>query len=235
VEADAPYTEDMRMSRTHHVVGRTRVIAAAAVVLAGLGAVGCESGNRVTMEDLELENQELRERNEQIERALNDCEDTRARLAAERDALLAENTELRGDLSDAAVRTGFEGVAGADVSMRAGEIAVSVAGDVLFDSGKVTLKNSAKQTLDRIANVIQSQYAGNEIRIAGHTDNDPIRKSGWKTNERLSAERALAVEEYLASQGISKDRMYIAGYGPAKPRGSKQESRRVEIVILRGS
>jgi len=63
-------------------------------------------------------------------------------------------------------------------------------------------------------------------------DTDPIRKSNWKTNERLAAERALSVEEYFSTRGIDKDRMHIASYGPARPKGSKKDSRRVEIVIL---
>ena len=109
---------------------------------------------------------------------------------------------------------------------------VEVAGDVLYASGKADLKSSSKQTLDQIARTILQRYPSNEIRIAGHTDNDPIRKSGWKTNERLAAERALSVEEYLATRGIDKDRMHVASYGPARPKGSKKDSRRVEIVIL---
>ena len=52
--------------------------------------------------------------------------------------------------------------------------------------------------------------------------------------EKLNSERALAVEDYLASKGLDKDRMYISGYGPAKPRSSKKDSRRVEIVIMGG-
>jgi outer membrane protein OmpA-like peptidoglycan-associated protein len=113
-----------------------------------------------------------------------------------------------------------------------GEVILDIAGDVLFDSGRAVLKGGAKRTLDQIASVLNSQYSGRLIRVAGHTDTDPIRKSKWKTNERLSAERALAVEEYLASRGVAKDRMYVAAYGSAFPRATKAESRRVEIIIM---
>ncbi len=201
---------------------------AAALLTLPLLAVGC-ANDKVAMEQLQRENEELRDREAQLQAALEDCE---ARNMAAQD----ERARLEAALADTRDRqpaaTGFEGIAGASTSMRGSDIVVDVAGDVLFSSGSVTLRNEAKATLDQIVRVIQRQYAGNEIQIAGHTDTDPIRKSQWKTNERLSAERALAVEDYLASKGIDRDRMFIAGYGPAKPRPTKKESRRVEIIIL---
>ncbi len=227
----------MSLMRNLTTDGRRRSLATGLASLALLTLVlsGCNKGGRVSIDDLQAENAELRDRNQQIESALNDSESARAAIEAERDGLLNENEHLRGDLSSASNRpiTGFEGIPGSSVDTRTGEIAVSVEGDVLFNSGSVSLRSSAKSTLDQIASVIQGSYAGNEIRIAGHTDTDKIKKSKWGTNERLSAERAMAVEEYLAGKGVSKDQMYIAGYGPAKQRGSKKESRRVEIIILR--
>jgi len=189
------------------------------VALLALG--GCKQ-NQTNLAD---ENLELRDKLDQTQSALQDCETERARI-------LAENERLRGGArgSGPAGATGFEGMG--DVSRESSDIVVAVAGDVLFDPGSVVLKASAKQNLDRIAGVLQSQYSSNQVRIAGHTDSDPIRKSGWKTNERLSAERALAVEEYLATRGINKDRMYIAGFGPSKPKGDKKSSRRVEIIVI---
>jgi len=205
-----------------------------ALVLPALGLIGCANGkaNEDLLMQYQRENEELRDREAQLRAALDDAESRNAGLADERARLASELAEMRGELSEARTRTGFEGIEGATTSMRGADIVVDVAGDVLFASGSVTLRSEAKRTLDEIAQVINSRYAGQEIRIAGHTDNDPIRKSKWKTNERLSAERALAVEEYLASKGVDKDRMHIAGYGPAVPKGTKSQSRRVEIVVL---
>ncbi|MGE3108771.1 MAG: flagellar motor protein MotB [Phycisphaerales bacterium] len=121
---------------------------------------------------------------------------------------------------------------GTITSRRGGDLVVEVAGDVLFDSGSVTLKSSAKRTLDRIAQTIRGRYAGNIVRVEGYTDRDPIRKSKFESNEELSAKRALAVEKYLVSKGIPGDRIYAAAFGPANPKSTKQQSRRVEIVIL---
>jgi len=208
---------------------RSRVCLVALAMLP-LAGVGC-SNDKVAMEQLQRENEELRDREAQLQSALCDCEarnlaadDERLRL----EAMLAATPTRTTNTSN----TGFEGIANANTSMRGSDIVVDVAGDVLFASGSVSLKNDSKRTLDQIATVIKSQYPGNEIQIAGHTDSDPIRKSQWKSNERLSAERALAVEAYLASRGLDMNQMYIAGYGPAKPRSSKKDSRRVEIIIL---
>jgi outer membrane protein OmpA-like peptidoglycan-associated protein len=209
-----------------------RPILTAALLVSVASGVGCKSKGPKAG-DLVAENEELRARESQLQAALDDAEGRVSALSEERDRLSAE-----------LARAGTSGAApfgdtpdfgtGTITSVRGSDIVVDVAGDVLFASGSVTLKNDAKATLDRIASALNSSFASNEIRIAGHTDSDPIRKSKWQSNERLSAERALAVEEYLASRGVSKDRMHIAGYGPAKSKGTKASSRRVEIVILGG-
>ncbi|MEO1130428.1 MAG: OmpA family protein [Planctomycetota bacterium] len=204
------------------------------LMLPAAGMVGCSNNKAddALLAQYQRENEELRDREAQLRAALDDAEGRNAGLSDERARLSAELAQARGELAEAEANTGFEGIGGTSTSMRGSDIVVDVAGDVLFASGSVSLRSQSKKTLDQIAAVLNSRYAGNEIRIAGHTDNDPIRKSKWKTNERLSAERALAVEEYLGSKGVDKNRMHIAGYGPAVPRGSKSQSRRVEIVVI---
>ncbi|MCC6680911.1 MAG: OmpA family protein [Phycisphaeraceae bacterium] len=183
--------------------------------------------------------------------ALTGC--TNQRLKEERDALWAENQELNDELTrtrqalDAAqaelanrpmavapstAPTGFEGIAGVDVSRTAGTISVRVPGDVLFASGKVDLKGDSLSTLNQIVSVLNSQYAGSTIRVAGYTDTDPIKRSGWKDNLELSLQRAAAVHRQLQKVGIAPERMYAAGYGEWHPRESKAQSRRVEIVVV---
>jgi chemotaxis protein MotB len=117
-------------------------------------------------------------------------------------------------------------------TMGAGEVTASLDSDVLFDSGKTTLKPTARQSLDKVAAVLNSTYGGRSIRIAGHTDTDPIRKSGFKSNYHLGFERAFAVREYLISKGVPSNRIHLASFGPDLPRGSKAQSRRVEIVVV---
>ncbi|TVQ32176.1 MAG: hypothetical protein EA376_06790 [Phycisphaeraceae bacterium] len=202
---------------------------------------GCANDLQQRADLLEQENMDLRARADQLESILGDLENRRALSEGELRALRAENERLRleGQRRPEPARAsaddfGFEGLSGVSTSSRAGEIVVDIAGDVLFDSGKAELKADARRTLDSIASTLNSRYGGQQIRIAGHTDSDPIRRSGWRTNQRLGAERALSVQEYLVSKGVNIDRTHIASYGPSKPKGTKRESRRVEIVILGG-
>ncbi|MFG0307308.1 MAG: flagellar motor protein MotB [Phycisphaerales bacterium JB040] len=203
----------------------------AALTLAS-GLTGCKNVSKAQYDAAVQENSELRDRLAILQDNLRQGNSQSQSLEAENQRLAAENARLQA-LVDAG-QTGFEGIDGTSVARRGNAIAVTVAGDVLFDSGSVALKNSSKASLDRVVSVLRSQYASNPIRVEGYTDTDPIRKSDWKTNERLSAERAMAVEEYLVSKGIDNDRIYSAAFGPAEQRGTKAQSRRVEIVILAG-
>ncbi|MFI4915749.1 MAG: OmpA family protein [Phycisphaerales bacterium JB060] len=205
----------------------SRVVLALVLLGVAMATVGCASSGPSPDDPLVMENQELRRVNESLEMALSDAE-------ARYRALDEQNRELANQLAAQPAPgddTGFEGL-GAGVSRRAGEVVVDIAGEVLFDSGSVTIKRDARNVLDGVVRVIKQRYPGSEIRVAGYTDNDPIKKSDWKTNERLSAERAMAVESYLVSQGLSNDMVHSAAYGPAKPKGTKRASRRVEIIIL---
>lgn len=202
-----------------------RAIALSFSAIAAAG-VGCNNNKD---DALTSEANELRSQVGQLQAALDAAQQREIELEGENQRLTEENARL-----SSAKPTGF-GIDGADVTTRGSDIVISVAGDVLFASGSVSLRQNAQNTLNQVASVINSRYPSNEIQVAGHTDTDPIKKSSWKTNERLSAERALAVEEYLAGRGISRDRMHIAGFGPAKQRGSKEQSRRVEIIILGNS
>lgn len=188
------------------------------VLSMGLG--GCSS---VPKKDYDLavqENTELRDR-------LASMQDT----LRERDARISE-LESDPGRGQATGSTGFEGISGVGVTLAGGNVIVGVAGDVLFDSGKVDLKSTAKQSLDQVVQVIRSRYPGAIVRVEGYTDSDPIRKSNWKSNEHLSAERAIAVEKYLVSKGLDNNTTYSAAFGPAHSKGSKKDSRRVEIVVL---
>jgi chemotaxis protein MotB len=191
------------------------------------GLVGCNSVPREDYDAAVAESAQLRSELASTRERLTSANSRSSQL--EQDLLLAQS-EVEKALANGT--TGFEGIEGTTISSRGADVVVGVAGDVLFDSGRVDLKSSSRSTLDRIAGVLNSQYSGRQIRIEGYTDTDPIRKSEWKTNERLSAERAMSVEAYLVSKGVDNDRVYSAAFGPAQQRGSKAQSRRVEIVVL---
>ena len=188
-----------------------------------MGLGGCSSVPKKDYDMAVQENTELRDRLASMQDALRDRDSRISELEG-------ENSGLR--TQPQASNTGFEGISGVGVSLAGGNVIVGVAGDVLFDSGKVDLKSTAKQSLDQVVQVIRSRYPGAIVRVEGYTDNDPIRKSNWKSNEHLSAERALAVEKYLVSKGLDNNTTYSAAFGPAHAKGSKKDSRRVEIVVL---
>lgn len=207
-----------------------RVVVTVAGSALGLSAVGCSDVKRADYEMLDAENQELRGQLAALEGERAMWMDTKAQLEQENAELAQalEGMRARGEVDP----LGNLDVPGATVSMRGSDLVVSVAGDVLFDSGQNTLKPGAQRTLDRVADLLRSQFSSNEVRIEGYTDTDPIRKSKWASNEHLSFERGLAVEKYLVSRGIDTKRMYVAAFGPDRPKATKAESRRVAIVVL---
>ncbi|MBI1371240.1 MAG: OmpA family protein [Phycisphaera sp.] len=219
---------------------RGRTIWTLALLCVSLASVGCDSSQKTTQLDAyATENQELRNELTSTQQALEASEQDRARLVSEVATLqqqAASPAPAPAPIAagkTAPVDDGFGGIGGGvSVEHRAGEIAVNVPGDVLFDPGKAELKMSAKSTLAKIASVIKAKHPGKTLRIEGYTDSDPIRKSKWTDNLELSAHRAMAVHRYLQQQGLSDDNMYIAGAGDNKPRATKAQSRRVEIVVL---
>ena len=127
---------------------------------------------------------------------------------------------------------------GLDVTMRNGELIIAIPNKILFASGKATLNSSAKSTLNKIVNVIQRDYAGRFVRVEGHTDSDPIKRSSWKDNWDLSGARARSVLLGLISAGLDANLSSFAGYGETRPKADnssksgKAKNRRVEVVIL---
>ena len=119
----------------------------------------------------------------------------------------------------------------------AGTITVTLPNAILFDSGKAALKNATINELDHIRSVLRDKYSGRQIDVVGHTDTDPIKKSTWRDNWQLSAERALSVLSYLVKRGIPEDKIRAIGCGESRPIASnataagKAKNRRVEIVV----
>jgi len=128
---------------------------------------------------------------------------------------------------------------GYDVSFdpTAGTITVTLPNAILFDPGKADLKKATSTELDHIRSVLQEKYSGKQIDVVGHTDSDPIKKSKWKDNWELSAQRALSVVRYLVDHGLPRDKVKAVGCGEARPIASnatvsgKAKNRRVEIVV----
>jgi len=118
-------------------------------------------------------------------------------------------------------------------------LVITVVGDLLFDSGKVKIRKEALPLMSKVAGVLEKNVPNLNVGIEGHTDNEPIRYSTWKSNWELSTARALSVLHYMVNEkGISPERLSAIGYGEYRPVASnetkegRQKNRRVEIVIL---
>jgi chemotaxis protein MotB len=209
--------------------------------LTGLGLLvvaamltGCNSNTKDENALLTEENQSLREqlsdRNNALQSAHDELRDKDMRLAELQREL--EAAQQSPQLTANMPADPFGNIPGVTGSVGAGEITATLESDVLFDSGKASLKQAAQRSLDEVARIISNSYRGKPIRVAGHTDTDPIRKSGYKSNYHLGFERAYAVREYLISRGVPASSVYIASYGPDRSKATKQKSRRVEIVVV---
>lgn len=124
------------------------------------------------------------------------------------------------------------------VEMQDKGLVITFVAEVLFDSGKAKLRSESLPKLNKVAEVLNTTVADLNIGIEGHTDNQPIKKSGWKSNWELSTARALSVLHHLSEQRVNEPRMSAVGYGEYRPvaandtREERQKNRRVEIVIL---
>jgi len=125
-----------------------------------------------------------------------------------------------------------------NVSMSNRGLVITFVAEVLFDSGKAQLKNSALGTLGKVATILKEEVPSNRISVEGHTDNMPITKSRWASNWELSAHRALSVVEYLQKEGINPEKLSASGYGeyqPVAPNDTpvdRKKNRRVEVIIV---
>ncbi len=118
-------------------------------------------------------------------------------------------------------------------------LVITFVDEILFDSGKAQIKKAAYSILDRVAKVLNNQVRNRNIAIEGHTDNQPIRKSKWKSNWELSTARATSVLHYLIDKrSVNPQRLSAVGYGEFRPvvsnktKEGRQQNRRVEITIL---
>jgi len=210
----------------------TRLIVTVCVLL----AIGCENKD-VKIKQLQEENEGLVADLDAVRADLTDAQDQVKECKTASEDLQSRLTQLQAALDqarkDAATkREGDFTVLGPGLAW------MSIPGSVLFDPGKSTVKTPAKAQLNSIASQVRSQYAGRDIFIIGHTDADPIKRSGWKDNFELSCQRALSVARYLIGKGVAPTRVVPAGCGQYRPvadnrsEAGKSRNRRVEIFAV---
>ena len=138
-------------------------------------------------------------------------------------------------LSGFAQANGLEGKM--QVRTDADSITISLADNLLFDSGSADLKPGSQDVLLQVAAALRG--LPNQMRIEGHTDNVPVNSIDYPTNWELSGERATRVLRFLTEDGgLDASRLFTAGYSDTRPIGDNATvegralNRRADIVIL---
>ncbi len=104
--------------------------------------------------------------------------------------------------------------------------------DVLFDTGKYSLRPLAREKLAKVAGIV-SKHPGLRLDVEGYTDN----VGGDDFNQRLSEQRGDAVRDCLTQEGMAAGSVMAKGFGRGQPVASndtaqgRQQNRRVELVI----
>jgi outer membrane protein OmpA-like peptidoglycan-associated protein len=153
----------------------------------------------------------------------------RSRLAAQQ----AQQAAQQADADKAAMRTKLSEQLNSILQTRdsARGLIVSMS-DVLFDTGKFSLKPGAREKLAKVAGILLA-YPGLNIEVGGYTDN----VGGDGMNQTLSENRAGSVRDYLVQQGVSANAVSSKGFGNTLPVASndnsagRQQNRRVELVV----
>jgi outer membrane protein OmpA-like peptidoglycan-associated protein len=143
---------------------------------------------------------------QQLQQAVTDREELRAKLLLQFNAILATRDTARG-------------------------LVVNLS-DVLFDTGKYTLRPVAREKLAKISGIVLA-YPDLRLAIEGNTDS----VGSDDMNQTLSEKRASSVLDYLAGQNIPTASMTSQGFGKTQPVASndtaegRQQNRRVELIV----
>jgi chemotaxis protein MotB len=129
------------------------------------------------------------------------------------------------------------------VNVRHNRMVISLPGDVLFDSGRETLKKDGKEILAKVAGVIKAdpQLLSRDYQVAGHTDNKPLTRGPFKDNWGLSLMRAREVLVFLVDPdkggGLPAEHWSATGFADTDPIAGndaddgRQKNRRCELIV----
>jgi outer membrane protein OmpA-like peptidoglycan-associated protein len=178
----------------------------AAAANSNQAAADAQQGQRDAEADSERNKAAAAISDQQLQQAGRDREELRARLLEQFNAILTTRDTARG-------------------------LVVNMS-DVLFDTGKYTLRPAAREKLAKISGIILV-YPDLKLAIEGNTDS----VGGDALNQELSEQRAGAVRDYLAKENIPLASMTSRGFGKTQPVASndtaegRQQNRRVELVV----
>lgn len=212
---------------------RMNAVGAGAGLILALGMFGCTDAKDMQIQELQRQNGDLeRERNalqNQLGLAQGDSENARRRALDLQQQLDAMARQPSGDLGGGWM--GNKVFAWTDVSE-----------DILFDSGKIEIKPAGRAKLQQVVRDLQTRpdFAGRDVWVVGHTDNQPIQrtKDKWQDNLDLSCNRAMAVVREFWRMNLDRSRLMAAGQGEFHPIASndnaqgRARNRRVQVIAV---
>ncbi|WP_186575908.1 flagellar motor protein MotB [Aquibacillus kalidii] len=115
---------------------------------------------------------------------------------------------------------------------------VAILNDVFFDSGSAVVKGDGKEIAKEMSDILYTEPP-HQIIVSGHTDNQPIQNSQYKSNWDLSVMRAVNfMRLVLTNSELDPQKFSAMGYGEYKPiapndtDSNRAKNRRVELLIL---
>lgn len=124
-----------------------------------------------------------------------------------------------------------------DIKVLKGVVYISLADNMLFESGSYEISPRAMEILGKIAKIIKD-YSSYDVLVEGNTDNVPISRPNIRNNWDLSSLRASSVVQVLQNRfGVDPSRMTVGGRGEYNPVATndtpvgRQMNRRTEIII----
>jgi|SRR6185295_5552326 len=210
-----------------------KIVAVLGLALSAVSAIGCSGGP-----DLQGRIDELTREQEELQRQKEQSDSELAIYKAKCEAMERNRSTARPAPAERAPAVAPREVEpqGLDIRKRGNDTVINLPSDVFFASGSATLNPSSEKTMVKIAEYIKKNHSGGLIRVEGHSDSDPIRKTKGKfhCNWDLSFERAHSVVHYLVEKGhVDSHRLVCEAFAENQPQSpnDKSKNRRVEIVI----
>jgi len=185
----------------------------------------------VDVKQLETEKSRMAATLQERERALAEYKARAQRL----EAIRARYELLRKKLDEL---TKF----GLAVNIRKNRMVISLPGDVLFDTGKDTLRKDGEDILKKVAAIIKADKSllDRDYQVAGHTDAQPLSRPPFHDNWGLSLMRARSVLLFLVGKNGNLPRLHwsAAGFADTDPvapnttRDGQQKNRRCELIVV---
>jgi len=124
-----------------------------------------------------------------------------------------------------------------DIQVLKGVVYISLADNMLYDSGSFEISDKAGVILSKIAKIILD-YKEYSVLVEGNTDNVPISRTNIRNNWDLSVLRGSSVVQALQNNyGVDPRRLTAGGRGEYNPVATnstpqgRERNRRTQIII----